>query len=60
VLRLMMAQPAFSRIVLRRMSERLARTSIRDLPRFAGVDSQALRELREESLSAPQPEPAPA
>jgi len=60
VLRLMMAQPAFSRIVLRRMSERLARTSIRDLPRFAGVDSQALRELREESAANPHLEPAPA
>ena len=49
ILRVMMAQPAFSQMVLARMAERLARTSIRDLPRFTGVDSQALRALREES-----------
>jgi CRP-like cAMP-binding protein len=60
VLRLMMAQPAFSRIVLRRMSERLARTGIHDLPRFAAVDPQALRELREESVGYPELEPVPA
>jgi hypothetical protein len=28
------------------MSERLARTNITDLPRFAGFDQQDLRELR--------------
>ena len=48
VLRLMMAQPAFSRLVLSRMSERLARTSIRELPRLTGVDPQDARELRAE------------
>ena len=53
ILRLMMSQPSFSEMVLRRMSERLARTSLRDLPRFAGVDPQDARELREES-STPQ------
>jgi hypothetical protein len=52
VLRTLMAQPEFSRLVLARMSERLARTSIRDLPRFAAVDPEALRELREEGASA--------
>lgn len=52
-LHMMMAQPAFSQMILARMSERLARTSIRDLPRFTGVDSQTLRELHEES-STPQ------
>jgi MFS transporter, DHA3 family, macrolide efflux protein len=57
VLKLMMAQPAFSEMVLRRMSERLARTSIRDLPRFASVDPQALRELREESAASHALEP---
>ena len=44
VLRVMMAQPAFSQMVLSRMSERLARTSIRDLPRLTGVDPQDARE----------------
>ncbi len=60
VLRLMMAQPAFSQMVLRRMSERLARTSIHDLPRMTGVDQDAARELREEPASEPQAELAPA
>jgi MFS family permease len=60
VLRTMMAEPAFSRMVLRRMSERLARTGIHDLPRFAGVDPQALRELREESAASAQVEAVPA
>jgi hypothetical protein len=35
-----------SQLFLSRMSERLARTSINDLPRFAGLDQQALRDLR--------------
>jgi MFS family permease len=48
ILRVMMAQPAFSQIVLKRMSERLRRTSIRELPRLAGVDPQDARELRSE------------
>lgn len=52
-LRLMMSEPAFSGMVLARMSERLARASIRDLPRLAGVDPQAARELREEPAAAP-------
>jgi CRP-like cAMP-binding protein/predicted MFS family arabinose efflux permease len=60
LLRLMMAQPAFSQMVLARMSERLARTSLRDLPRFTGVDSQALRELHEESSPLQRSEPVTA
>ena len=52
VLRDMMGYPAFSQIVLRRISERLARTSIRDLPRFTSLDPEAARELREEPLPA--------
>ncbi len=46
VLRTMMTEPAFSQMVLKRMSERLARTSIRDLPRLAGVNPEDARELR--------------
>ncbi len=59
-LRAMMSEPTFAQMVLARMSERLARTSIRDLPRMAGVDPQDARELREAPAVPPQPEPAPA
>jgi MFS family permease len=59
ILRVMMAQPDFSRMVLARMSERLARTSIRDLPRLTGVDPQAARELREDPSIGRPLEPAP-
>lgn len=45
-LRALMGNPALSQLFLARMSERLARTSINELPRFAGLDQQALRELR--------------
>ncbi len=60
VLRLMMAQPAFSQMVLSRMSERLARTSIRDLPRTTGINPQDARELREEPAADQQVEPQTA
>jgi CRP-like cAMP-binding protein len=56
-LRQMMALPAFSQLVLSRISERLARTSIRDLPRFTGLNPQDARDLREE-IAAVQIEPA--
>jgi MFS family permease len=56
-LRQMMALPAFSQLVLSRMSERLANTSIRDLPRFTGLNPQDARNLREET-PAVQVEPA--
>ncbi len=46
VLRGMMAQPVFSQLVLGRMRERLARTTIRDLPRLTGVNPQDARELQ--------------
>ncbi len=49
ILRVMMGQPEFSRIVLARMSERLARTSIHELPRMTGITPQDARELREET-----------
>jgi CRP-like cAMP-binding protein/Na+/melibiose symporter-like transporter len=56
VLRGMMAQPDFARIVLSRMSERLARTSIRDLPRTVGITPEDARELRQERVAIKQPE----
>jgi MFS family permease len=48
LLRVMMAQPAFSKMVLSRMSERLARTSIHELPRMVGVNPEDAFELRQE------------
>ena len=45
-LRGLMSDPALSQLFLTKMSERLSRTHISDLPRFAGVDQASLRELR--------------
>jgi MFS family permease len=47
-LRGLMNNPALSQLFLSKMSERLNRVHITDLPRFAGVDQQALKELRME------------
>ena len=44
-LRLLMSKPALSALFLAKMSERLNRTTINELPRFAGVDPQDVREL---------------
>ncbi len=49
ILRGLMSDPALSQLFLAKMTERLARTNITDLPRFAGVDQQALKELRLEA-----------
>ena len=49
-LRQLMALPDFGSVILGKVSERLARTaSIGDLPRFAHLDQQALREIRSEA-----------
>jgi len=45
-LRTLMAVPEISDIILPKMTERLARTTTADLPRLAGVDQAALRDLR--------------
>jgi CRP-like cAMP-binding protein len=45
-LRALMAVPAISELVLPKLTERLARTTSADLPRLAGVDQAALRDLR--------------
>jgi CRP-like cAMP-binding protein/predicted MFS family arabinose efflux permease len=45
-LRRLMSNPDLSQLFLSTMTERLVRTSLSDLPRFAGYDQQALRELR--------------
>jgi MFS family permease len=45
-LRSLMDNPAVSQLFLTTMSERLTRVKITDLPRFAGLDQQELKELR--------------
>jgi MFS family permease len=45
-LRGLMGNPALSALFLARMTERLGRTSINELPRFAGVDQQDALDLR--------------
>ncbi len=55
VLRGLMGNPALSRLFLSKMTERLSRTSITDLPRFAGYDQKALKELRVEAAQENAP-----
>lgn len=45
-LRHLMQTPAISEIVRLKFFERLTRTNLKDLPRFAGMDQATLRELR--------------
>lgn len=45
-LRSLMANPALGAIFLSKMTERLGRTSINELPRFAGVDQKDALDLR--------------
>jgi CRP-like cAMP-binding protein len=47
-LRSLMGNPVLSQLFLTKMTERLNRASISDLPRFAGVDQQDLKKLRTE------------
>ena len=42
----LMSNPAVSQLFLTKMTERLSRTHINELPRFAGADQESLRELR--------------
>ena len=46
VLRNLMSNPAVGSIFLAKMTERLNRSSITELPRFAGHDQQVMRDLR--------------
>jgi MFS family permease len=50
VLRNLMGNPALSSNFLAKMTERLSRTSINELPRFAGIDQHDARELRMEPM----------
>jgi SulP family sulfate permease len=52
VLRGLMGNPAINQLFQSKMAERLARTRITDLPRFAGYDQQTLKELRIEAAEA--------
>jgi CRP-like cAMP-binding protein len=45
-LRGLMGNPAIGAIFLAKMTERLNRSSINELPRFAGFDQQVMRDLR--------------
>jgi CRP-like cAMP-binding protein len=45
-LRGLMSNPHVSKLFLSKMTERLTRTSLTELPRFGGLDQQSLRELR--------------
>jgi len=45
-LRQLMGVPAFSQLVMEKMTERLNRSSSTELPRFAELDQQALLDLR--------------
>jgi len=56
-LRSLMAVPEVSDIILPKMTERLARTTTADLPRLAGVDQAALRDLRKVRPSSGQTTP---
>jgi CRP-like cAMP-binding protein len=49
-LRGLMADPELSQLFLTTMNERLGRTHKSDLPRFAGLDQDSLRELRTPSV----------
>jgi MFS family permease len=46
VLRRMMADPAIHRIFMTKLTERMMRVNMIDMPRYAGLDQEALRDLR--------------
>lgn len=48
-LRHLMTYPSISQIVRLKFYERLSRTNVNDLPKFAGLDQTALKELRTET-----------
>jgi len=52
-LRQMMSHPPVNRVFLSKMTERMVRMNMLDLPRYAGLDQQSLRELR-----TPEPQAA--
>lgn len=60
-LRKLTRDPQFNRVFLSKLTERMVRTNMVDLPRFAGLDQATLQELRTSGPPAlPSPQPAPA
>jgi CRP-like cAMP-binding protein len=59
-LRTLMSVPAISEMVLSKMSERLARTSVSDLPKFGGLDREGLTSARPADITETAPQPTPA
>jgi CRP-like cAMP-binding protein len=60
-LRKMMADPQRNRIFHAKMTERMVRMNMVELPRFAELDQDSLRELRTlDSQSLPEAQPMPA
>jgi MFS family permease len=55
-LRRLMADPDLNRVFLTKMTERMARLEMIELPRFSALDQATLRELR---TPVPEAEPAP-
>jgi MFS transporter, DHA3 family, macrolide efflux protein len=53
VLRKMMADAQLNRIFMNKMTERMVRMNMLDMPRYVGLDQQALRELRTDELVSP-------
>jgi len=51
-LRQMSGRPQFNRLFLSKMTERMTRMNLLDLPRVAGIDQQTLRELRTPTAEA--------
>ncbi len=45
-IRQLMSYPAFNRLVLSKMTERMVRMNMIDMPRYAGLSQEALKELR--------------
>jgi len=52
-MRRLMKAPGMSELVMGKMSERLARTSLTELPKLGGLDQSDLRELRTPVVAGP-------
>lgn len=52
-LRTMTSDPGMNRVFMTRMTERMVRMNMVDLPRFAGIDQESLRDLRTPTPTVP-------
>ncbi|HEY3228354.1 MAG TPA: hypothetical protein VGJ87_03985 [Roseiflexaceae bacterium] len=60
MLRKMVADPQLNRMFASKLTERMVRMNMVELPRFAGLDQETLRELRTpEAQSLPEAQPMP-